>query len=91
MDRVFLVFLAYSKKIIIDSQKMIDSRDFNVNVNVLWHRRYGFLCFPHLSLLCRCEMVDGLPYIEKTKERSITCSIGKQHKETIAMGQWTGR
>jgi hypothetical protein len=31
-------------------------------------------------------MVDGLPNIEKTKGRCMTCLAGKKHKEFIDMG-----
>jgi hypothetical protein len=57
----------------VNLHKMVDSGDSNVNV--FWHLRYGHLCFHHLSLLSRFDMVDGLSDMEKMKRTCKTCLV----------------
>jgi hypothetical protein len=50
---------------------------------LLWHDRYAHLSFKGLNTLYKKQMVKGLPQIEESDERCVSCLVGKQHRDSI--------
>jgi GAG-pre-integrase domain len=53
------------------------------DVSWLWHKRLGHVNFESLKMLCRKNMVYGLPNIEDKKDVCEACALGKIHRETF--------
>ena len=58
----------------------------------LWHERMGHLNYPTLNVMCKLNMVKGLPKINVDKCLCEACLLGKHHKEKIEKGKaWRAR
>jgi hypothetical protein len=45
-----------------------------------WHAHFGHLHFRALHTLSKCNMVRGLPSVERVEEYCDGCTLGKQHR-----------
>ena len=53
----------------------------------LWHRRFGYLNFNSLKMLCQRKMVQGLPNtIEEKNEVCDGCALRKHHRQSFPKG-----
>lgn len=58
-----------------------------MNESKIWHQRYGHLSFSGLILVKRLKIVEGLPFIENTKEVCEECVVAKQHRVSFPIGK----
>eukprot|EP01018_Ginkgo_biloba_P021818 Gb_33583 [translate_table: standard] len=59
--------------------------------SILWNCIYGHLNYGGLVMLRKNEMVDGLPFIQGSKEICDRCIYGKQHKDSFPMSKFKVR
>lgn len=53
----------------------------------MWHKRMGHLNYTSLKLMCRLNMVGGLPVIDADRCLCEACLMGKQHREKFEKGK----
>ena len=54
-----------------------------LNLNHLWHCRYGHLSFGGLKTLQQKQMVHGLPQLQYSNLLCEDCMLGKQHRSSF--------
>ena len=59
-----------------------------LDIDTLWHQRYGHPNLNYLSQLARENLVDGLPNIQKKIQGvCVPCQEGKQHRTPFNEGK----